>query len=162
MHEIIFPCNISSLITISRYFPPPGPKNTILRFVVKFFPPDHTQLLEELTRYVSRKPRPSEEEHLKLKDVSVSCLAWVFLWAVYGLHLRLSATRRPRCAVLQPQLFSVRDLPLIGLLCRHQTSLSSGDLARGSLCFFLNQAESRCTYQRLPCKITSVTAEDVF
>uniref|UniRef100_A0A6Q2WZ94 FERM, ARHGEF and pleckstrin domain-containing protein 1 n=1 Tax=Esox lucius TaxID=8010 RepID=A0A6Q2WZ94_ESOLU len=29
-----------------------GPKNTILRFVVKFFPPDHTQLLEELTRYL--------------------------------------------------------------------------------------------------------------
>ncbi|KAG7271289.1 hypothetical protein CRUP_003243 [Coryphaenoides rupestris] len=25
------------------------PKNTILRFVVKFFPPDHTQLIEELT-----------------------------------------------------------------------------------------------------------------
>uniref|UniRef100_A0A8C5A9Y8 FERM, ARHGEF and pleckstrin domain-containing protein 1 n=1 Tax=Gadus morhua TaxID=8049 RepID=A0A8C5A9Y8_GADMO len=29
-----------------------GPKNTILRFVVKFFPPDHTQLMEELTRYL--------------------------------------------------------------------------------------------------------------
>ncbi|KAJ8003351.1 hypothetical protein DPEC_G00147440 [Dallia pectoralis] len=28
------------------------PKNTILRFAVKFFPPDHTQLLEELTRYL--------------------------------------------------------------------------------------------------------------
>uniref|UniRef100_A0A3P8T9N4 FERM, ARHGEF and pleckstrin domain-containing protein 1 n=1 Tax=Amphiprion percula TaxID=161767 RepID=A0A3P8T9N4_AMPPE len=28
------------------------PKNTILRFVVKFFPPDHTQLMEELTRYL--------------------------------------------------------------------------------------------------------------
>uniref|UniRef100_A0A9J7Y557 FERM, ARHGEF and pleckstrin domain-containing protein 1 n=1 Tax=Cyprinus carpio carpio TaxID=630221 RepID=A0A9J7Y557_CYPCA len=28
------------------------PKNTILRFVVKFFPPDHSQLLEELTRYL--------------------------------------------------------------------------------------------------------------
>nr|XP_046237982.1 FERM, ARHGEF and pleckstrin domain-containing protein 1-like [Scatophagus argus] len=28
------------------------PKNTILRFVVKFFPPDHTQLQEELTRYL--------------------------------------------------------------------------------------------------------------
>ncbi|TMS11834.1 FERM, ARHGEF and pleckstrin domain-containing protein 1 [Larimichthys crocea] len=28
------------------------PKNTILRFVVKFFPPDHTQLSEELTRYL--------------------------------------------------------------------------------------------------------------
>lgn len=28
------------------------PKNTILRFVVKFFPPDHTQLLEEHTRYL--------------------------------------------------------------------------------------------------------------
>ncbi|KAM4560023.1 FERM, ARHGEF and pleckstrin domain-containing protein 1-like isoform 1-T1 [Odontesthes bonariensis] len=28
------------------------PKNTILRFVVKFFPPDHTQFLEELTRYL--------------------------------------------------------------------------------------------------------------
>ncbi|KAK5623392.1 hypothetical protein CRENBAI_015102 [Crenichthys baileyi] len=28
------------------------PKNTILRFVVKFFPPDHTQLKEELTRYL--------------------------------------------------------------------------------------------------------------
>uniref|UniRef100_A0A672J773 FERM, ARHGEF and pleckstrin domain-containing protein 1 n=1 Tax=Salarias fasciatus TaxID=181472 RepID=A0A672J773_SALFA len=28
------------------------PKNTILRFVVKFFPPDHTQLTEELTRYL--------------------------------------------------------------------------------------------------------------
>nr|6D2Q_A Chain A, FERM, RhoGEF (ARHGEF) and pleckstrin domain protein 1 (chondrocyte-derived) [Danio rerio] len=28
------------------------PKNIILRFVVKFFPPDHTQLLEELTRYL--------------------------------------------------------------------------------------------------------------
>uniref|UniRef100_A0A8D3DAG9 FERM, ARHGEF and pleckstrin domain-containing protein 1 n=1 Tax=Scophthalmus maximus TaxID=52904 RepID=A0A8D3DAG9_SCOMX len=31
---------------------PRCPKNTILRFVVKFFPPDHTQLLEELTRYL--------------------------------------------------------------------------------------------------------------
>uniref|UniRef100_A0A8C2JCT5 FERM, ARHGEF and pleckstrin domain-containing protein 1 n=1 Tax=Cyprinus carpio TaxID=7962 RepID=A0A8C2JCT5_CYPCA len=30
----------------------PGPKHTILRFVVKFFPPDHTVLLEELTRYL--------------------------------------------------------------------------------------------------------------
>ncbi|XP_067438741.1 FERM, ARHGEF and pleckstrin domain-containing protein 1-like isoform X1 [Thunnus thynnus] len=28
------------------------PKNTILRFVVKFFPPDHTQLTEELTQYL--------------------------------------------------------------------------------------------------------------
>ncbi|KAM4608326.1 FERM, ARHGEF and pleckstrin domain-containing protein 1 [Polymixia lowei] len=28
------------------------PKNTVLRFVVKFFPPDHAQLLEELTRYL--------------------------------------------------------------------------------------------------------------
>ncbi|XP_056285140.1 FERM, ARHGEF and pleckstrin domain-containing protein 1 isoform X3 [Pseudoliparis swirei] len=28
------------------------PKHTILRFVVKFFPPDHAQLLEELTRYL--------------------------------------------------------------------------------------------------------------
>uniref|UniRef100_A0A674EYI0 FERM, ARHGEF and pleckstrin domain-containing protein 1 n=1 Tax=Salmo trutta TaxID=8032 RepID=A0A674EYI0_SALTR len=28
------------------------PKHTVLRFVVKFFPPDHTQLLEELTRYL--------------------------------------------------------------------------------------------------------------
>ncbi|KAM9766721.1 FERM, ARHGEF and pleckstrin domain-containing protein 1-like isoform 2-T2 [Menidia menidia] len=28
------------------------PKNTILRFVVKFFPPDHTQFIEELTRYL--------------------------------------------------------------------------------------------------------------
>lgn len=28
------------------------PKNTILRFAVKFFPPDHAQLLEELTRYL--------------------------------------------------------------------------------------------------------------
>ncbi|KAF7669204.1 hypothetical protein LDENG_00233340 [Lucifuga dentata] len=28
------------------------PKNAILRFVVKFFPPDHTQLMEELTRYL--------------------------------------------------------------------------------------------------------------
>ncbi|KAM9396013.1 FERM, ARHGEF and pleckstrin domain-containing protein 1-like isoform 1-T1 [Salvelinus alpinus] len=28
------------------------PKNTILRFVVKFFPPDHIQLVEELTRYL--------------------------------------------------------------------------------------------------------------
>ncbi|XP_060910519.1 FERM, ARHGEF and pleckstrin domain-containing protein 1-like isoform X2 [Labrus mixtus] len=28
------------------------PKHTILRFAVKFFPPDHAQLLEELTRYL--------------------------------------------------------------------------------------------------------------
>ncbi|KAK1170032.1 FERM, ARHGEF and pleckstrin domain-containing protein 1-like isoform X1 [Acipenser oxyrinchus oxyrinchus] len=28
------------------------PKQTVLRFVVKFFPPDHTQLLDELTRYL--------------------------------------------------------------------------------------------------------------
>ncbi|KAM9804576.1 FERM, ARHGEF and pleckstrin domain-containing protein 1 [Neosynchiropus ocellatus] len=28
------------------------PKNTTLRFAVKFFPPDHAQLLEELTRYL--------------------------------------------------------------------------------------------------------------
>ena len=28
----------------------PGPKHTVLRFVVKFFPPDHAQLLEEFTR----------------------------------------------------------------------------------------------------------------
>ncbi|XP_075896056.1 FERM, ARHGEF and pleckstrin domain-containing protein 1-like isoform X2 [Nelusetta ayraudi] len=28
------------------------PKHTILRFAVKFFPPDHTQLLEEQTRYL--------------------------------------------------------------------------------------------------------------
>ncbi|KAJ0005564.1 hypothetical protein NQD34_015458 [Periophthalmus magnuspinnatus] len=28
------------------------PKHTTLRFAVKFFPPDHTQLLEELTRYL--------------------------------------------------------------------------------------------------------------
>ncbi|XP_053563799.1 FERM, ARHGEF and pleckstrin domain-containing protein 1 [Bombina bombina] len=28
------------------------PKNVTLKFVVKFFPPDHTQLLEELTRYL--------------------------------------------------------------------------------------------------------------
>ncbi|XP_015218975.1 FERM, ARHGEF and pleckstrin domain-containing protein 1 isoform X2 [Lepisosteus oculatus] len=28
------------------------PKHTVLRFVVKFFPPDHTQLQEELTRYL--------------------------------------------------------------------------------------------------------------
>uniref|UniRef100_A0A8B9JZU6 FERM, ARHGEF and pleckstrin domain-containing protein 1 n=1 Tax=Astyanax mexicanus TaxID=7994 RepID=A0A8B9JZU6_ASTMX len=29
-----------------------GPKHTVLRFVVKFFPPDHAQLMEELTRYL--------------------------------------------------------------------------------------------------------------
>uniref|UniRef100_A0A8C7QQJ0 FERM, ARHGEF and pleckstrin domain-containing protein 1 n=1 Tax=Oncorhynchus mykiss TaxID=8022 RepID=A0A8C7QQJ0_ONCMY len=29
-----------------------GPKHVVLRFVVKFFPPDHAQLLEELTRYL--------------------------------------------------------------------------------------------------------------
>uniref|UniRef100_A0AAY4D3C8 FERM, ARHGEF and pleckstrin domain-containing protein 1 n=1 Tax=Denticeps clupeoides TaxID=299321 RepID=A0AAY4D3C8_9TELE len=28
------------------------PKHTVLRFVVKFFPPDHAQLIEELTRYL--------------------------------------------------------------------------------------------------------------
>ncbi|XP_018105359.1 FERM, ARHGEF and pleckstrin domain-containing protein 1 isoform X1 [Xenopus laevis] len=28
------------------------PKNAVLKFVVKFFPPDHTQLQEELTRYL--------------------------------------------------------------------------------------------------------------
>ncbi|XP_077430231.1 FERM, ARHGEF and pleckstrin domain-containing protein 1-like isoform X2 [Vanacampus margaritifer] len=28
------------------------PNNTILRFVVKFFPPDHTQIMEELTQYL--------------------------------------------------------------------------------------------------------------
>ncbi|XP_056411606.1 FERM, ARHGEF and pleckstrin domain-containing protein 1 isoform X5 [Hyla sarda] len=28
------------------------PKTTVLKFVVKFFPPDHTQLQEELTRYL--------------------------------------------------------------------------------------------------------------
>ncbi|KAM4699940.1 FERM, ARHGEF and pleckstrin domain-containing protein 1 isoform 4-T4 [Discoglossus pictus] len=28
------------------------PKNTVMKFVVKFFPPDHTQLQEELTRYL--------------------------------------------------------------------------------------------------------------
>uniref|UniRef100_A0A672RE07 FERM, ARH/RhoGEF and pleckstrin domain protein 1 n=1 Tax=Sinocyclocheilus grahami TaxID=75366 RepID=A0A672RE07_SINGR len=28
------------------------PKHTVLRFVVKFFPPDHTVLMEELTRYL--------------------------------------------------------------------------------------------------------------
>ncbi|XP_053311325.1 FERM, ARHGEF and pleckstrin domain-containing protein 1 isoform X3 [Spea bombifrons] len=28
------------------------PKNVVLKFVVKFFPPDHTQLQEELTRYL--------------------------------------------------------------------------------------------------------------
>ncbi|KAK9537654.1 hypothetical protein VZT92_005253 [Zoarces viviparus] len=28
------------------------PKHTVLRFAVKFFPPDHAQLLEELTRYL--------------------------------------------------------------------------------------------------------------
>uniref|UniRef100_A0A4W4GHS5 FERM, ARHGEF and pleckstrin domain-containing protein 1 n=1 Tax=Electrophorus electricus TaxID=8005 RepID=A0A4W4GHS5_ELEEL len=28
------------------------PKHTVLRFVVKFFPPDHGQLMEELTRYL--------------------------------------------------------------------------------------------------------------
>uniref|UniRef100_A0A8C8FVM1 FERM, ARHGEF and pleckstrin domain-containing protein 1 n=1 Tax=Oncorhynchus tshawytscha TaxID=74940 RepID=A0A8C8FVM1_ONCTS len=28
------------------------PKHVVLRFVVKFFPPDHAQLLEELTRYL--------------------------------------------------------------------------------------------------------------
>uniref|UniRef100_A0A673HXQ0 FERM, ARH/RhoGEF and pleckstrin domain protein 1 n=1 Tax=Sinocyclocheilus rhinocerous TaxID=307959 RepID=A0A673HXQ0_9TELE len=28
------------------------PKHTVLRFIVKFFPPDHTVLLEELTRYL--------------------------------------------------------------------------------------------------------------
>lgn len=39
------------LLQASPFFlTPPGPKNTILRFVVKFFPPDHTQLMEELTR----------------------------------------------------------------------------------------------------------------
>ncbi len=40
----------SPFLTITLLFPPSGPKNTILRFVVKFFPPDHTQLMEELTR----------------------------------------------------------------------------------------------------------------
>ncbi|XP_039601359.1 FERM, ARHGEF and pleckstrin domain-containing protein 1 isoform X2 [Polypterus senegalus] len=28
------------------------PRHTVLKFVVKFFPPDHTQLLDELTRYL--------------------------------------------------------------------------------------------------------------
>lgn len=29
-----------------------GPKHVVVKFVVKFFPPDHTQLQEELTRLV--------------------------------------------------------------------------------------------------------------
>ncbi|KAI7809029.1 putative FERM, partial [Triplophysa rosa] len=29
-----------------------GPKHTVLRFVVKYFPPDHSLILEELTRYL--------------------------------------------------------------------------------------------------------------
>uniref|UniRef100_A0A8D2AJ07 FERM, ARHGEF and pleckstrin domain-containing protein 1 n=1 Tax=Sus scrofa TaxID=9823 RepID=A0A8D2AJ07_PIG len=29
-----------------------GPKHVVVKFVVKFFPPDHTQLQEELTRYL--------------------------------------------------------------------------------------------------------------
>uniref|UniRef100_A0A3B5MG17 FERM domain-containing protein n=1 Tax=Xiphophorus couchianus TaxID=32473 RepID=A0A3B5MG17_9TELE len=41
-----------STSSLAHNFSPPGPKNTILRFVVKFFPPDHTQLMEELTRYL--------------------------------------------------------------------------------------------------------------
>uniref|UniRef100_A0A8C5EE44 FERM, ARHGEF and pleckstrin domain-containing protein 1 n=1 Tax=Gouania willdenowi TaxID=441366 RepID=A0A8C5EE44_GOUWI len=41
------------IISTSHFpLPPLGPRNTILRFVVKFFPPDHTQLMEELTRYL--------------------------------------------------------------------------------------------------------------
>ncbi|KAF7465369.1 Hypothetical predicted protein [Marmota monax] len=33
------------------------PKHVVVKFVVKFFPPDHTQLQEELTSLVSLRPR---------------------------------------------------------------------------------------------------------
>lgn len=32
---------------------PIGPKHVVVKFVVKFFPPDHAQLQEELTRLVA-------------------------------------------------------------------------------------------------------------
>ncbi|XP_041115594.1 FERM, ARHGEF and pleckstrin domain-containing protein 1-like isoform X3 [Polyodon spathula] len=40
------------------------PKHTVLRFVVKFFPPDHTQLLEELTR--GQTPAESDYQLLEV------------------------------------------------------------------------------------------------
>lgn len=48
----------SSSVTLDTRYTPhgflflPGPKHVVVKFVVKFFPPDHTQLREELTRLV--------------------------------------------------------------------------------------------------------------
>uniref|UniRef100_A0A674E0R5 FERM, ARHGEF and pleckstrin domain-containing protein 1 n=1 Tax=Salmo trutta TaxID=8032 RepID=A0A674E0R5_SALTR len=67
--EEVFDISVSSVCSRYNYFPfyflcvwldllKPivkqlrRPKHTVLRFVVKFFPPDHAQLLEELTRYL--------------------------------------------------------------------------------------------------------------
>ncbi|MEQ2192181.1 FERM, ARHGEF and pleckstrin domain-containing protein 1, partial [Xenoophorus captivus] len=54
------------------------PKNTILRFVVKFFPPDHTQLMEELTRYVFPNTETTPIQSRALKIEKMCCfLHWL-------------------------------------------------------------------------------------
>ncbi|KAK7893094.1 hypothetical protein WMY93_022246 [Mugilogobius chulae] len=52
------------------------PRNTILRFVVKFFPPDHTQLMEELTRYLFalQVKRDLACGHLTCNDASAALM----------------------------------------------------------------------------------------
>lgn len=65
---------------VSKCFPAApsflGPKHVVVKFVVKFFPPDHTQLQEELTRLVVWKlglygcgaPRQRERSYPKSAD----------------------------------------------------------------------------------------------
>ncbi|TNN02978.1 hypothetical protein fugu_000007 [Takifugu bimaculatus] len=52
------------------------PKHTILRFAVKFFPPDHAQLLEELTRYLFalQIKQDISSGHLTCNDTSAALM----------------------------------------------------------------------------------------
>uniref|UniRef100_A0A452F7H6 FERM, ARHGEF and pleckstrin domain-containing protein 1 n=1 Tax=Capra hircus TaxID=9925 RepID=A0A452F7H6_CAPHI len=51
--------SINALLLFSPFL---GPKHVVVKFVVKFFPPDHTQLQEELTRLVVWKRGASGEQ----------------------------------------------------------------------------------------------------
>uniref|UniRef100_A0ACB8FJE9 Uncharacterized protein n=1 Tax=Sphaerodactylus townsendi TaxID=933632 RepID=A0ACB8FJE9_9SAUR len=53
-----------------------GPKHVVLKFVVKFFPPDHAQLQEELTRYLFalQVKQDLEKGRLTCNDTSAALL----------------------------------------------------------------------------------------
>lgn len=59
-----------------------GPKHVVVKFVVKFFPPDHTQLQEELTRLVVWELGCEGEEKVNVLSLLIKHFHSVYMTSI--------------------------------------------------------------------------------